>query len=61
MSSSRLPFPQKVGPNMGHSVIFSKIGDLQIRTIKSAFAKVKCNNWLEKDVWDDQQNLRQDF
>lgn len=28
---------------------------------RDVFAKVKCNNWSEKDVWDDQCNLLQDF
>jgi len=29
--------------------------------IRDIFAKVKCNNWAEKDVRDDQSNLLQDF
>lgn len=29
--------------------------------IRDVFAKVKCNNWAKKDVWDDQGNLLQDY
>lgn len=29
--------------------------------LRNFFAKVKCNNWAKKDVWDDQHNLIQDF